>query len=254
MAAPTLSAEGALNVVTTGNNTPTVPAHAANDILICTVGAWMSSGSFAFSSSTATGWNPLFGTGSLDIGGGGSVRSSSGVNYGFWLRATGSSHTITVARPTTDIGGAWGTGNTTAFGARVYVVSGCITTGTPWDDIQKTADPGLTAANGAVPAVTVSGSDRTVIQFLVRQDDYVTAPTLTGWTAGTQVESTTGADMSMASFRKENVSASTSADTSTNEAPVAPGMYSFFGISFIPAAAAETPIIDPMGRSGFFGA
>lgn len=234
MAAPTLQAEGALAIVTTGDLTPVIPAHQADDILVLTAFLWapQTAGSMAFWSSEPSGWTNVHDAvrvNASNIDGRGDV---------WWKRAASGSETNpTVGRPT----GA-DTGVDTAFAGRVYVIRGCITTGNPWDDTSFSNEPSgdwLTTANGNVTAVTVSGSERMVVWFLNRSDDYVTAPTMSGWTAGTAVESTTGTDASFASFRKDNVSASTTGDAITQEAPAAGGWWAF-GASFKPPATAVT--------------
>ena len=136
--------------------------------------------------------------------------------------------------------GAWDTGTDTCWGGRCYVIRGCITTGNPWD---HSVPVGYTGSNGAVAAVTVSGAERMVVHFLVKTDDFATAPTVPEWTAGAQVESNTGTDHSQGTFRKDNVSADTGADASTVEAPAAGG-YVFLGISFKPPEA-RSLIVPP---------
>lgn len=239
MAAPTLQAEGTLNVVTSGDNTPTIPTHQADDILIVAVGLYApNTGVETFTGTTPATWTKVHEAIGATVG-----NYDMWIAY-FWKRATGAGTTVTVVRPT----GA-DTGTDTAFGARAYVIRGCATSGDPWD--AAAASPAApnwhTAANQAVAALTVSGTERTAIHFLVRTDDYGTAPTLTGWTTGTQVESTSGTDHSQASHRKDNISASTTADTATVEAPAAGG-YVFWGASFKPpvAVAARVPYVSPL--------
>jgi len=231
MAAPTLQAEGTLNSVTSGNLTLTLPAHAADDILVCTVLCWLPNtvGAINTIPAPAGGWaKPA----SVQF-----PATPDGEIAFFWLRAASGSET----NPTFNRALDWDSGTDGIYGGRAYVIRGCVKSGNPWDEIDPTV--ALTAANGAVDAVTVSGSERTVIQFLSRTDDYGTAPTLSGWTAGTAVEDTTGTDCSFRTFRKENVSSDTSADTSANEAPAA-GAYVFFGVSFKPPAATDLVVQD----------
>ena len=225
MAAPTLQAEGTLNVVTSGNNSPTIPTHQADDILVVAFGFWgpNSTGNPLADCAVPSGWTQItqFDAPALD----------GKIGY-FWRRATAAGTTITLTRPS-----GWDTGTDTAWGARAYVIRGCITTGDPWD--QAVASAVYSTANQAVAAITVSGSERMVVHFLVKCDDFATAPTLSGWTAGTQVESTSGTDASAGTFRKDNISAGTGADASTTEAPAA-GRYAFLGVSFKPLAATPT--------------
>lgn len=218
---PFLQAEGTQPAnVTTGNLTVALPAHQADDILVAIVAIWApnTAGSLA-AIPTPTDWTKQA---AVNF-----PATPDGEIAFFWRRATASGTTD----PTFTRGASWDTGTDTAYGGRAFVVRGCIATGDPWDEFDPTA--ALTGANGAVDAVTVSAAKRTVIQFLGKTDDFVTAPTISGWTAGTQTEQVAGTDTSFGTFRKENVSASTSADASTVEA-VAQGAYVFFGVSFKP--------------------
>jgi len=219
VAAPTLQAEGALTVVTTGALAPAIPTHQADDILVVAWGFWGPNSTSLPDAAVPTGWTQLsqFDAPALD----------GKIGY-FWMRAPSAGQTISIARPS-----GWDTGTDTAWGGRAYVIRGAITTGNPWDEADPTAV--YSAANQPVDALTVLGTERLAIHFLVKQDDFVTAPTVSGWTAGTQVESVTGTDHSQGSFRKDNVSADTGADVSTVEAPAA-GRYAFLGVSFKPPA------------------
>lgn len=223
MAAPTLQASGTIANVTTGNLTVTLPAHQADDILIVVVSGWVPN--------TTTGTNVM----TAPAGGWAKLLSDSLINTQidgewaiFWLRATASGTT----NPAFTRPGSWDTGTDSAWGGRAYVIRGCAKTGNPWDDAAKSALH--SAANGAFPAVTVSGSERTVIQFLSKSDDNGAVTAASGWTIDTAVGSTTGTDCSFQTIRKDNISASTTADTATIVAPVTGLRYQFYGISFKP--------------------
>lgn len=230
MAAPTLQAEGSLTVVTTGALAPSIPTHEVNDILVVAWGFWGPNSTSLPDAAVPSGWTQAgvqlsFGTGNID----------GKIGY-FWKRAPAAGQTISIARPS-----GWDTGTDTAWGGRAYVIRGCITTGDPWDEADLTAL--YTTANQPVDALTVLGTERLAIHFLAKCDDFVTAPTVSGWTAGTQLESTTGTDHSQGSFRKDNVSADTGADASTVEAPAPTGNgYAFLGVSFKPPDAGPTVI------------
>jgi len=223
MAAPTLQAEGTNNQVTSGTLTLTLPGHATDDILVCIVLFWLpnTTGSAAVIPDLAD-WTKQ---GFVQFPG-----TPDGEVAFFWRRATSGAET----NPTFTRGASWDTGTDGIYAGRAYVIRGAINAGDPWDEFDPTA--ALTAANGSCDAVTVSGTERMVVQFLGKTDDFVTAPTISGWTAGTQVESITGTDSSFGTFRKDNVSSSTTADASTVEA-VAAGAYVFFGVSFKPGIA-----------------
>jgi hypothetical protein len=233
MAAPTLQAEGTIAVSTSGSVSPTIPTHQTDDILVCAVTIWAPNTASAIADiPTPSGWtkadSQLF---FVDI-----VRD--GEIAWFWRRATGAGTTVTFTR-----GSGWDTGTDTNFSARAYVIRGCITSGNPWDALASTQGVN---ANGNAPAVTVSGSERTVIQFLTRQDDYVTAPSMSGWTAGTAVETTTGTDASFHTFRKANVSSSTTGDAITQEDVAASGAgWACVGVSFKPPATGDNWTATP---------
>jgi len=225
MAAPTLEAEGALSVVTTASVSPTIPTHQADDIIIVAAGA-LYPNTVGDANISLTNFTTLTG---VELSDGFSTDAS--IQF-FWLRATGAGTTATLIHD-------GDTGADTSFGARAYIIRGCITTGNPWDETDITV--AYTAANEAVDALNVNGAERLAIHFLVKTDDFATAPTVSGWTAGTQVESTTGQDHSQGSFRQDNVNSSTSSAASTVSAP-AGGIYAFLGVSFKPPVDAGTRV------------
>ena len=222
-AAPTLTAEGASNANTSGTLTVTLPAHAANDILILSMSYLGKNSIDPGQIPTPSGWTLI----------------NSQIPYAnsappepdawsalFWLRATSSSET----NPVCSRGTAWDTGPDTCFGGRAYTISGALTSGTPWDDAQS-AGP-YDTANQAVAAVTVSGDNRLVIHFYNSEDNN-TPGTITGWTAGTADLNTTGLDCGFQTFRKDDINTSTSADAGTAGAP-SNSAYQFIGLAFIP--------------------
>lgn len=231
MAAPTLNAEGTTVANTSGSLTVTLPSHAADDILILCLGFWgPNTAGSAADIPTPAGWTQIAGFNVPESG------NADGKIQWFWLRATSSSMT----NPVCSRGASWDTGTDTCFGGRAYGIRGCITTGNPWD---ATATGGTyTAANGALGAVTVSGAARMVVQFLISLDNQVPG-TISGWTAGTDDNDATGTDCDFQTWRKDNVSSSTSADASTVAIP-AQGAYAFLGISFKPPDAAADTFIE----------
>jgi len=220
MIAPTLQAEGSLNIVTTGTLTLTLPAHQQNDILVCVLNYWLpNTAGAAAVIPNLTGWTK---TGSLQFAAGPDGEAAL-----FWRRAD----TNAESNPVFTRGASWDTGVDGQYSGQPFVIRGCYPSGNPWDDFQTSS--AITAANGNVPAVTVSGTNRLVMQFFTATDDFTTAPTLTGWTAGTAVESTTGTDTQFMNWRKDNQGSSTTADATTSEAP-ATGAKVIFGVSFKP--------------------
>lgn len=228
MAAPTLQAEGSAVGATSGTLSPTIPTHQADDILILAVVFWgPNTVGDAAAVPTPSGWTSI-----VDLATPATTPIDGRLAF-FWRRAAAAGETVSVTR-----GASWDTGTDTQFAARVYVIRGCITTGDPWDE----ADPTVVynTANQPVDAVTVSGTERLVIQFLSAQDDWATNPTApAGWTAGTVQESTSGTDAGFFDFRKDNVSASTGADTPTVPVPTQ-GYYAYVGISFKPPATSQS--------------
>ena len=228
MAAPTLQAEGTIAAVTTGSVTPTLPSHATDDILVVHAMIWVpnTASKPITTMPTPATWNKevgFFDTGGAEI----SL---------FWKRATSGAE----SNPVLTRAAGWDTGTDTCYAARAYVVRGVVKSGTPWDEIDPTG--AYTTTTGPFDAVTVSGAERTVIQFGGMTDDAAWGAAPGGWTAGTAATSGTGTDAGFQTFRKENVSSDTGTDETNVSAPVQGG-YIFQGASFIPAAA--TP------RSGF---
>lgn len=225
MAAPILQAEGAISAVTTGNLTVTLPAHQADDILVLSYIAWIpATPADATQVATPSGWTNIRQTFSANLA---DAPPTDGWQGNFYLRATSSSET----NPTFTRPGDWDTGVDTCFAGRAYTIRGCVATGTPWDQ-EFLSFPGY-AANLAFGAITVSGPERMVAHFFNSEDDQAAGAAPAGWTAGTAVTDVTGTAAGFQTFRKDNVSASTSADASSAAAP-AQGEYLFWGISFKP--------------------
>lgn len=228
MAAPNLQAEGSIAAVTTGDLTVTLPAHQADDILVVTVLTQVeNTAGTAAETPTPSGWTKSQGYKDDDL------EASL-----FWKRAASGSET----NPVFTRGSGWDTGNDTFYGGRAYVIRGADTNDPPWDELDWTTP--YVDANQAFDAVTVSGSERMVVQFYLSLDDLSAGAAPSGWTAGTQVTSTTGTDGGFQTFRKDNVSTSTGADASA--AAAQPG-YWFVGISFKPVAAAASRHRDVIG-------
>lgn len=225
MAAPTLSGQGTINNVTSGNNAPTIPTHAAGDILIVNSIAWHPN--------TAGDLNPV-GAPTDWLEGTGRVAPAAGEINGrfqfFFRRAAASGTTVSFTRPA-----GWDTGTDGAWGCRAYVITGA--GGTTSADWFEFASPTalLTAANGSVLALTgVGGTERLGIHFLYMSDDTpVSAATLSGWTAGTASVSGTGTDCGAQTFRLDNISSDQSAAAMTVSAP-AVGGYVAYGFVVIP--------------------
>lgn len=233
MAAPTLQGEAADAVVTTGTLAFTMPAHQADDILVAALFFWgPSPGTVPNDIPTPSGWTAMGSQVAVD---GTTTRGKMAL---FYKRATGGSETGTGTR-----GANWDTGNDTCYYARVFCIRGCVTTGDPWDEVDPTVC--YTAANGSFDAVTVSGSERLVVQFGLRTNAAGTPfPTVTGWTAGTLDSNTGGTDGASRTWRQDNVSSDTGADATTTTWSGSGG-YAFFGVSFKPPAGATAVDLTP---------
>ncbi len=228
-AAPILQVQGAIANVTSGNLTVTLPAHATDDILILGVEAWVPNTALsAVDIPTPSNWTKL-----------GSVQQPVGTADGwiayFWLRATSNA----MVNPVVTAGAGWDTGNDTSFAGRAYTISGAIPTGNPYDAAVISA--ALTAANGQMPAVTVSGTERMVVQFMNSNDNNAAGTAPSGWTAGAAATNNNGTDAGFQTFRQDNVSANTNVTASAVAVP-AQGAYAFMGISFKPPTAVSTSV------------
>jgi len=216
---PVLQAQGVTNANTSGSLTVTLPSHQANDILVLCLGFWgPNTAGSAADIPTPGGWTQF---GGLNVPASG---NADGKMQWFWKRAASSSET----NPVCARGASWDTGTDTCFGGRAYTIRNCKTSGTPWADAQVSGPH--TAANGALPAIGVTGDHSSIIQFLISLDNQAPG-TIGGWTAGTDDNDATGTDCDFQTFRKEDISAGTSADASTVAAP-AQGAYGFCGVSF----------------------
>jgi hypothetical protein len=231
MAAPVLQAQGSLAVTTDGNLTVPLPAQAANDVFIASLGAWVPNSTAGGGVAEPSGWTRIA-----------SLITGSPIDaeiVWFWKRSSGGDSNPTFVRPT-----GWGTGTSTCWHGRCYVIRGCTTSGDPWDEVDPTVL--YSAANQPFDAVTVLGVERLVTQFCVSLDNN-NLGTASGWTIGTETSTTTGTDGRQNTFRKDNVSISTSADSTTGGAAPAQGFYAFLGVSFKPPSAG--PVTTPIAIS-----
>ena len=224
MAAPVFQAQGATVAATTGAPSITIPTHQANDIIIVAASYWgPATAGDAAQIPTPTNYTLL----GVQVGQPAAADRDGWVAW-FWRRVTAGGTTVTLTT-----GASWDSGTDTCYGARAYVIRGCITTGDPWD-AQASAGP-RTTANQAVAAVTVSAAERMVVQFGNSMDNAAFAMTSTRWTLGTEDDDAAGTDCAFQTARKDNVSSSTTADAMTVAAP-AQGAYGFMGVSFKPPA------------------
>lgn len=231
MAAPTLQAQGTLAAVTTGNLAITLPTYAANDIVvITTVGYVPNTTTGANTQSLASPWTKN--SPDLTVITGGLIDEEHAC---WWARATSASSlgtTVTITRPAN-----WDTGNDTCWAGRAYVIRGCPTTGDPFDEFGQTALS--TAANPALPAITVNGGNRLAIVFMTKADNATLPTAATGYTVGTVETTATGTDAGMNSYR-QTASANVATVTPTGGIAPAQGNSAYFSFSFTPEPVTAT--------------
>ncbi len=227
MAAPVLQTEGAQpGNATTTSLTVTLPTSLENDILILCLVIWAPNTAAAVDDiPTPSGWTRI-----VALGNG----TGDGQVAWFWRRVGASAP----LNPVCLRGANWDTGADTAYGGRAWLIRGCETSGNPWDkaDIFTTGGP-FSAANQSFTSVLVSGSERTVIHFYGSMDNNTIGAAPAGWTAGTATTDAGGTDTGFQTYRKDNVSATTSAAAPTIGA-TAQGHYAYLGVSFKPPAPA----------------
>jgi hypothetical protein len=223
--APNFQSQGAINAVTTGDLTLTLPITPnVDDIILASIILYAPATTGAITITPPADWNLVEGPQIVD----GSFNLDARYRL-YWKRATASESNPTFVRT------AGGTGASTCFAGRLYIVRGCITTGDPWDEVDVAPNAGsapYTAANGTMDAVTVLAAERLVMQFVTIADNTSPGTAPSGWTAATAVNSGTGSDAGFQTFRQDNVSSTTAAVAST-VAATAQG-YCFFGVSFKP--------------------
>jgi hypothetical protein len=229
VAAPTLAQQGAIAVVTSGNLTVTLPTHATNDILILDMEVWVpNTASAASAPSAPSGWTQI----SL-LQTPASPSAADGYIGLYWKRAASNAETNpTFTRPVD-----WDTGVDGQWAGRAYTISGCITTGNPWDDVQ--VSPLYNTTTGPFIAVTVSAAERLVVQFGAKQDDNSLGTAATGWTIGTAATTSTGTDGGFQTFRQDNVGSNTPGTEPSGDGAPVQGFYRWVGISFKPPAGTQ---------------
>lgn len=241
MPAPTLQAQGNIAAVTTGNLAITLPAYAANDIVVITTMGWVPNTTTGTNTqSLASPWTKN--SPNVTTITGGIIDAEYAC---WWARATSASSlgtTVTITRPT-----SWDTGNDTCWAGRAYVIRGCVETGNPFDEFASTAIS--TAANPALPAITVNGGNRLAIVFMAKADNTATPTAATGYTVGTEASTTTGTDGAFQSY-SQTASANISTVTPTGGVAPAQGGSVYFEFSFAPAPVTATAAAPLGGITG----
>lgn len=192
MAAPTVISKGTIGQSTGGNVSPTLPASIlANDIVFTAIISHQPV-SIGVINTLATWTEVAQGT----------YQNSTPANQGraglWWKRmAGGESGTITFSR-TGD------TGTDGVYLAQCYLVRGCRTSGDPYEAATPRYGPGN--ATVTWDAVTVSGSERTLLAFVVQADNASTVDIPSTYSALATDVSGSGTDGELRLCYKENVS------------------------------------------------
>ena len=132
----------------------------------------------------------------------GTYQNSSAVNRGrsalFWKRAAGGeSGTVAVTR-------SGDSGTDGSYIAQMYRVSGAITSGDPWDAATPRYGPGN--ATVTWDAVTVSGSERTLLAFAAQADNASTVDPPSTYSGLVTDVTASGTDSEVRLLYKQNVS------------------------------------------------
>ena len=189
----------------TGNSvTPTLPATAADDILLLLVISHQPAGiGIIGTPNGGPTWNSAYQA---------TYQNSSSVDQGrvalFWARATGdhTGVTVTVSR-TGD------TGSDSCLYTRGITYRGCSTDSPPWDDLQASIVASTTAT---WPAITVSGSERTLVTGQINSDNSPLASGPSSYNVHQSGSTSTGTDASMAFADLDNQSSDGQQTNSTS--------------------------------------
>jgi len=218
--APVIASKGTLRAVTTGNLALTLPSSiTANDIIIAVILWAPNTATDVVDIATPTGYSQITQY---------STPTSTPIDgkiVWFWKRASGGETTVTITRPT-----GCDTGSDTCFAGQSYRITGCITTGNPWDAFVSNGPS--TSTTVTYLAVTVSGSGRTLFANQAIQDNVATATPPSGYTVLVGADNTNrGTDVGFATYGKSDVY-SDGAVTNTISA-LAQGYWGSLHISFI---------------------
>lgn len=196
MAAPAFGAAGTPAASTSNSVSPTLPSGIqANDIIFILAVKHAPNTSGTLDINTPSGYSAAAGgTLTRDF----ISFQPHMVGRLFWKRATGS-ESGTVA-----LTGVGDTGADTVFYAQAYRFTGAATSGDPWDSIVARGYQD-DLANIDLEAITVSGSERTLIGFGAYTGGQV-APGWASYTSRNTVSTNTGQDAGLSCYTKDNVS------------------------------------------------
>src|SRR6187549_3350407 len=226
MARPSVVAWGALAGNESGNLSPTIPTHQADDILIARMIFWgPNTAGDALDIPTPASWNL-----GHSQGGGSDVRHA-----WFWRRATGAGTTVTFTR-----GVSWDTGSDTEYAGRVGVIRNCRTSGNPFDS--ETTQGTETQANAVWLSIN-GGADRMHLMMMATADE-IAAPTLSGYTVDWSSDPH-GANVGVSvGFLTKNVDGNTETGGSLSSAAVSPGNYVVYQAMMRPQTITGAAIVQ----------
>ena len=197
-AAPAFKNISAIAAASSGNADPTVtlPAHAANDVLLLATVVRSSTATVA----TPAGWTQI---------GAPTVRGAVATYQFFWMRASSSGETDPLINRTGTTGDVY---------AAVINYSGAITTGDPWE-VKGTPATG-TSDPATCTGITTLTADALVVAALAGEDNNNSAVTTTGTNpaayAENYLESNTGADGMIAFSEAVRTAAGSTGNVSVN--------------------------------------
>lgn len=212
MAAPTWQANGSPTATATlDNRTPTLPAHATDDILV--VAAIKND---AGNLTITAGWNVL-----------GAPESNLNMSTGLWWKRAASG---AEANPTV-------TSSTLADASNVLVadsfnIRGCITTIDPFEAGAWSGSP-VSSTAVLSSAITTLGADRMVVCFALIDDDTGHSGTPVGWTNQEDVTTATGGDAAIVIHSIEKAAAGSVAQVTASTISSA-AYWRTFTVAFIP--------------------
>lgn len=227
MAAPIVQSKGTAAAVASGTTvSPTRPGSiAANDIEILFANSYTGAGSNNTTYTDPVGWTRITATAYVN-----QFFANNGMLGLWWRRAAGGeSGTVSLVR-----------GGTTSnvFHAQLYRISGCITSGNPYDAF--TVFTGSGGASITYSSVTAAGNERTLLALAVTiTNAAITLPS--GYSTLVRDGTASGATSSLEAFHLANqLAGSYSSSSASGGGTNGSGSVH---LAFAPAAAAATSLV-----------
>lgn len=185
MATPTWQAGGSLTAVASGTTrTPVLPAHAANDILVCQA---IYNGSADLT--ITAGWTAI------------AVENSAGISTGWWWKRAASG-----AEGNPTVTSSVAAGAAAVLCAQTFVIRGCVTAGDPFEAFAVNGPTSGTTVTGS--AITTLGTNRLAVTFVSMDDDVASSSyPPSGWTDVNDITTATGGGAHLAAVSKAQASA-----------------------------------------------